>query len=53
MLYLWFKSDDGDKLEDSGIVEAENTCKAQDILYEEYGYDNNMKNTDMIIIVYV
>lgn len=41
MLYLWFKSDDGDKLEDSGIVEAENTCKAQDILYEEYGYDNN------------
>lgn len=41
MLYLWFKSNNGDKLEDSGIIEAKNTCEAQDILYEEYGYDSN------------
>lgn len=39
MKFIWFKSDEGDVLEDCGIVIAESESEARSILYEEYGYD--------------
>ena len=37
--YLWFKSDDGKKLEDAGVLLANSESEARDLLYELYRYN--------------
>ena len=39
MNFIWFKSDDGEKLEDCGILRAESEVEARDLLYDLYGYN--------------
>lgn len=40
MKYVWFKSYDGNNLEDVGLVEAAGIDDAYNKLYESHGYNN-------------